>query len=748
MAQAPAAPATELVTGTIQHLTYFNTENGYFVAKVNVPGKGERTVVGNAPVINVGEQISARGVWKTSTWGPQFKAVDVHLSAPTALDGIEKYLATAIEGIGKGYAKKLLAAFGDAVFEVIEKTPEKLGDVKGIGKKRAESIVKAYAEQQSIRKIMVFLHKVGLSANRAKKVHAKYGDSAVEKIMDNPYILCKDIWGVGFSTADAVAIKQGVAPDSEYRIRAGIAHVLREAESQGSCGLPVDMVLDRASELLTIDYDAIRTCIDYEVQGEQLVRDTADGVSCLFLPVVHANEKYIAKRLLEHSKRVPARPVPNLDERINDAQVELDITLEQYQLEAVRVALCSNVCVLTGGPGTGKTTITKVILHVLMDAGITGICLTAPTGKAAKRASEATGFVALTVHRTLEFGKEGGFKRNEKNPLEADVLGSDESSMLDVSLMASVMRALTPATRLLIIGDVDQLPSVGPGKVLADIIDSGAIPTVRLRAIFRQAAKSDIIRNAHAINSGEMPDIGWRDGSDFCFTDISPKDKNDEAEKKHCREEIEAEVLRLARDMYKLGFDPIRDVQVLSPMRRGMLGVENLNYKLQAILNPHPAATLEVFGAMWGTGDKVMQIKNNYDRNVFNGDIGYIVEIDQAARIIMVDFDGNLVPYRSADMEELRLAYAFTIHKSQGSEFPVVIMLLASEHWTMLKRNLFYTGVTRARKLCVVVGQKMAARIAVQTAQNDERYSRLKEWLRAGIPADVKVEAMYEPEPV
>lgn len=726
---------TEQLNGIVKTLTFVNPENGYFVAKVTVAGKGERTVIGNAPVIHIGEHLSASGVWQSSNWGPQFKANDVTLSAPTMLDGIEKYLASAVEGIGKGYAKKLVEAFGEDVFKVIEDTPEKLNDVKGVGPKRAQSIIAAYQEQRAIREIMVFLHKSGLSTTRAKRVYDKYGAQAIEKIKENPYVLCQ-IWGIGFSTADAVAFKQGIASDSEYRIRAGVHHVLKEAEGQGSCGLPLDQVRDKASELLGVDYDAINTCIGYELEANTLIKDTASGEVCLFLPKVYYAEKYIAERLVAQAKRVPARTVKNIEQSIGDAEVEIGIVLEEAQREAVRVALASQVCILTGGPGTGKTTITRVLLKVLQESGIDSIALAAPTGKAAKRASEATGQQARTVHRTLEYLRDGTFKYNENNPLTADALVIDEMSMVDVSLMSAICRALSPSTRLVIIGDVDQLPSVGPGKVLADLIQSGALPTVRLQAIFRQAATSQIITNAHAINRGELPDMGWKQGSDFCFTNISPKDKSDE-EKRKCREQIEAEVIRLARDMYKLGFDPIREVQVLAPMRRGILGVEALNARLQAILNPSPEAVLELFGIKWGTGDKVMQLRNNYDKQVFNGDIGYVLEVDSANRMIVVDFDGTAVTYKTSELDELTLAYAFTIHKSQGSEFPVVIMPLDWSHFTMLKRNLFYTGVTRARKLCVVVGQPGAAQQAVKTAQNEERYSRLKDWLRASLPREL-----------
>ena len=734
-----ATPAKiEQLHGVVKTLTFVNAENGYFVARVAVTGKGERTVTGFTPVISLGEHISAQGVWQSSKWGPQFKAADVTLSAPTMVDGIEKYLASAIEGIGKGYAKKLVVAFGEDVFDVIEKTPEKLSAVKGIGPKRATSIIEAYKEQQSIRKIMVFLHRCGLSATRAQNVYKKYGEDAIEKIKENPYILCRDIWGIGFSIADTVATKQGIAQDSEYRIRAGIQHVLMEAEGQGSCGLPVEMVRERASELLQVDYDAVNTCIAYELEAQTLVKDMSGFVECLFLPSVYHAEKLIAEKLLAHAQRIPARSIKNIEQSIGDAEVEMGLELDETQRDAVRVALCSQVCVLTGGPGTGKTTITRVLLQVFKDNGIDILSLAAPTGKAAKRAAEATGHESRTIHRTLEYQREGGFKFNASNPLETDALVIDEMSMVDVSLMASICKALSPATRFILIGDVDQLPSVGPGKVLSDIISSGALPTVRLQTIFRQAASSQIITNAHAINRGELPDFGWKEGSDFCFSNISPKNPKNEDDKKDCRNKIEAEVLRLARDMYKLGYDPIRDVQILAPMRRGALGVESLNLKLQAILNPYPAGSMEVFGVKWGVGDKVMQLRNNYDKNVFNGDIGYVQETDQTNRILVVDFDGTPVTYRASEFDELTLAFAFTIHKSQGSEFPVVIMPLDWSHYTMLKRNLFYTGVTRARKLCVVVGQPAAAQAAVKTAQNDERYSRLKDWLKASLPSEVK----------
>lgn len=731
--KANVSKPVEQLHGTVKNLTYVNPENGYFVAKVTVTGKGEKTVVGTAPSISVGEHISAKGSWSSSNWGPQFKAVDIVLSTPTMVDAIEKYLANAVEGIGKGYAKKLVTAFGESVFDVIEKTPEKLNDVPGIGPKRAASIISAYKEQQAIRAIMVFLHKAGLSASRAKRVYDVYGAEAVDKIKENPYILCQDVWGIGFTTADDVAKKQGIEPDSEYRVRAGICHVLNEAAGSGSCGLPVTVLREKAAEILNVPYARIDECIGFEVDAGGLIPDTSDGVPCLFQPKVYYEEANIARRLLAMAKRAPVRAIHNVDDAILHAQVDIGLMLEEAQLEAVRTALCSQVCVITGGPGTGKTTITRTLLTVLAAEGFNARMLCAPTGKAAKRAAEATGEEARTIHRTLGI-KDGHFEHNEMNPLPADVLVVDEASMVDVPLMSAVLKALSVTTRLIIIGDVDQLPSVGPGKVLADIIASGALPTVRLRTIFRQAATSDIIKNAHAINRGDMPDSLWKPGSDFCFTAMNPKDPTSDDDKRECRQNIEKELLRLVRDMYKLGYDPIRDVQVLAPMRKGILGVESLNAKLQEILNPYPATQIELWGTKWGVGDKVMQQRNNYDKEVYNGDIGYITQIDKDARVLTVEFDGFTVQYKANELDELTLAYAFTIHKSQGSEFAVVVMPVDSSHFMMLKRNLLYTGVTRAKKLFVLVGQVKAVKIAVSTTQNEDRFTRLKEWLRDGLP--------------
>jgi exodeoxyribonuclease V alpha subunit len=735
VASAPATPAADQrLTGVVKHLTFVNPENGYFVARVEVPGKGERVVTGNAPIIHVGEQISAQGAWQSSSWGPQFKASSVLLSAPTMCEGIERYLASAVEGIGPSYAKKLVEAFGEAVFDIIEGEPARLFDVKGIGKKRAEAIIAAYSQQRAVRAIMVFLHKAGLSTSKAKKVFDRWGESAIERIKQNPYILAHEVYGIGFATADGVALRQGLDRESPERARAGVLHVLREAEGQGSCGLPLAQVLERAHVLLDVGYALIEQALALEVAEGSLVRAHAAGHDCVFSARISGAEEFIARVLREHSGRTPALRVTDIEAVIAQAEAAVGLKLESAQREAVRCALRNQVCVITGGPGSGKTTITRVILRALREAGLEGRLLAAPTGKAAKRAQEATGEPARTLHRTLEVGPDGRFARNQDNPLEADVLVVDEMSMVSVPLMRSICAALSPRTRLVLIGDVDQLPSVGPGKVLHDILESGALPAVRLRTVFRQAQTSDIVQNAHAINRGEHPRQGLVPGSDFQYIVMEPRNPRDEAEKQRCRQDMAQKVLRLVAQMRSRGWCPIREVQVLLPMRKGALGTEALNAQLQAALNPQPARSVELFGARWGVGDKVMQLRNNYEKSVFNGDIGFIADIDTDNRVLDIEFDGTRVAYKYSDLDELTLAYAFTIHKSQGSEFPVVVLALDAGHYMMLRRNLLYTAVTRARELCVLVGQPWAVDRAVEQAQVDERYSRLRDLLSAGLP--------------
>jgi exodeoxyribonuclease V alpha subunit len=753
---------SELLRGVVERIVYRNEENGYFVARVDVPYRGIRTVTGIAPSISVGEEMLAEGTWVHSNWGPQLKATRVALRPPTVVSGIEKFLAYSVEGVGKTYAKKLVEAFGAKVFEVIENDPEKLRDVPGIGKKRASSIVAAYQEQRTTREVLVFLHRLGVGNVNVKRIvdyYAKRNLDPIKSIEENPYQLTQ-IWGIGFGTADAAALRLGIEPDSMYRIRAAVRFVLQNAVGQGSCGLPIETVVEIVVPLLkgAASEELVRKAIDLEctetyphpasnLPTTSMTRATTSGKDCLFLTYIYRAEHEIAKTLLSQHQRPLYRPIANVDAAIAKAEKQIGINLEEVQREAVRVALSSSVCILTGGPGTGKTTVTKVILQVLENEGQGNIALSAPTGKAAKRASEATGRHAKTLHRTLEvMDNNNKFRYNRDNRLDVDAWVIDEMSMVDVNLMHAVCQALHSRSRLLLIGDVDQLPSVGPGKVLSDIIDAGVLPTVRLRTVFRQAKTSHIITNAHRINSGQAPAPGAEPGSDFWFHCIGTHKKDDDEHNQAIRESIAKKVLMMTRDLYKLGYDPIKDVQVLAPMRKGPVGVERFNKELQALLNPHPSASMEAYGTRWCVGDKVMQRRNNYNKLVFNGDIGYIVRVSQEERAVEVDFDGQLVVYHARELDELSLAYAFTIHKSQGSEFPVVIIPVDYSHYMMLKRNLLYTAVTRARKLCVIVGENLAVQKAVQEVQMEERYSLLKDILvNNGLPRELATRKSGQP---
>lgn len=745
--------ATEHFTGHVQRLTFYNPDNGYFVAKVVDGRKREHVVTGYAVSINVGEQLTAVGRWEHSQWGLQFKVTNLSLAPPTMVEGIEKYLCGVVSGVGPGFAKKLVTEFGAELFDVIENQPERLAGVKGIGPKRAAALITAYNEHRATREIMVYLHQLGLSSSKASKVHRQLGDDAVAQLKENPYLLCREIWGIGFSTADEAAQRQGIPLDSEYRARAGVQHVMNAATGNGSCGLPQSELLAQACTLLNQPQDLVERAIELELLDQRLIRAQSRGVDCLFSPAAYSAEQTIARLVLDRLARPPSRGIKDIDAALQAAQSELGIELSSTQTEAARVVLASNVAVLTGGPGTGKTTMTKVVLRALEASTIphTVIVLAAPTGKAAKRASEATGRPSSTFHRLLQTSPAGGFKHNEKNPLSGGQFTADEFSMADVFITASYLRAVPASARVLIIGDVDQLDSVGPGRVLFDLISSGVVPVARLTEVRRQAAGSAIISNAHRVNKGELPVISNTLESDFHFYRVDPRDEAEPkakiAARAAARQLMLDKMMVLVDRLIARGYDPIRDIQLLSPMRKGLLGVANLNQVMQAKLNPHPPAALERAGVRWGVGDKVMQLKNNYDKDVFNGDVGIIV--DASAQRVVVEMDDKLVEYKPTELDELTLAFASSIHRSQGSEYPVVIMPVDTSHYMLLKRRLFYTGITRAKKLFVGVGSFVALRKAVGRLTKEEakdndlpesaavdaedpRYTMLYDFLRAG----------------
>lgn len=726
------------VTGTVKRFRHQNDETGFVIAILD-NGRAETTLVGVAPSLRIGEEVRATGAWASSNWGPQFKATDIRVEPPSTLEGMEMFLCNSVPGVGKGFAKKLLDAFGKDVFNVIEHEPDRLTTVPGIGKGRATSLVSAYDTQKAVRGIMVFLHSHGLSSKRAQKVFEKYGENAVEEITRNPYKL-SEIRGIGFLLADDVADKLKVARDSEFRVRAGIKHILKEAQSNGSCGLPYHMLQDACVNLMGVTYELIDTALAWEVTEGHLVKDMCGEHEAYFLANMHRAEKEVATRLLRHNSRIPVVPVRDPLKTIGEIEAQLKLTLDVVQRDAAELALKNNIVVLTGGPGTGKTTISNVIIRSLKASGMNNILMCAPTGKAAKRASEATGLEVKTVHRLLGFAPDGKFKHNEKNPLVADAILIDESSMLDVLNMRALLRAIQVNTRIIIIGDKDQLWSVGPGKVLADIIESKAIPTVLLKVIFRQAAVSKIKTSAHMVNNGMSPPaLGKEPGTDFWHYDFTPLNPKDEEAGRAKRAELRQKLLDMVGSFKgSARFDPIRDVQVLAPMYKGSLGVETLNVALQEMLNPHPAKSLVHNGVRWGIGDKVMQQRNNYEKNAMNGDVGYVVDIDLEDRLVLIEYDDGIVAtYTTSELEEVKLAYAFTIHKSQGSEFPIVIMPVDYSHYKMLIRSIVYTGITRAKKLLILLTHSGALKKSVETVQASERFTRLAEWLRAGLPEEM-----------
>ena len=712
----------ETLNGLIERITYHNPENGFAVLKVKVKARQDLvTVVGNTTSVTAGEHLEATGRWVVDRdHGQQFKADELKTAHPASAEGIEKYLASgAIRSIGPKLATKIVGIYKDRTLEIFDKAPDFLLHIKGIGKERLKRIRQSWQEQKEVRKIMLFLAEHGISSGRAVRIYRIYGQESIAKIKENPYQLADDIRGIGFKTADELAAKLGIDRNSPYRARAAVQYSLQELASQGHVGCPEPGVVDHTTKLVEIDQLIVEEAVRAAVAEKAVIRETIDGEPWLYLTALHRAEVGLAQSVHRIAVATP-HPLPQIDVEKAIAWVErrLSIKLAAGQQEAIRQATQHKMLVITGGPGVGKTTLVRSILEVFTAKRLKCV-LAAPTGRAAKRLAETTGQTAKTVHRLLEFDPvTGEFKRNQKNPLKGDLLVLDEVSMVDVVLGHQFFRAVPSDACVILVGDVDQLPSVGPGSVLADLISSGVVPVVRLTEIFRQAAESQIVTAAYAINQGRMPNLKTPEGlGDFYFIEAAEP------------EAIQDLIVRLVKERIpkRFGFDPKTDIQVLSPMNRSLLGARNLNQVLQQALNPGDGGPeIQRFGWTFRIGDRVIQTENDYNRDVFNGDLGVVEKINRIEQDMVVNFEGRQVEYDFGDLDELALAYVLSIHKSQGSEFPCVVIPVHTQHYMMLQRNLLYTAVTRGKKLVVLVGTKKALGMAVRRQDTARRYTALR----------------------
>ncbi|MDD5673567.1 MAG: ATP-dependent RecD-like DNA helicase [Chitinivibrionales bacterium] len=707
------------LTGSLERITFHNEENGFTVARMLDSNNVPVTIVGTIAALNPGEFIQCEGDWvKDPKFGEQFKVSSYRLTVPVTVAAITKYLSSGlIKGIGDVMAQRIVARFGADALAVIDTKPERLKEVEGIGRKRIGMVKDAWKEQRAIKDLMIFLQGLGISSSFAAKIYKRYGGEAMAAVQSDPYRLADDIDGIGFLSADKIAARLGIAPSSEKRARAAVLHTLSECVNDGHVYFPWEALVERTATLLTIETAVIVFVLDELAAEGRVISDTVDGLRVAYPAPLFQAESQCAKSLA----RIACTPgiMPHVDEikACLWAEAQLRISLADAQQKAVQGSLKNKLLVITGGPGTGKTTIIRAILAIYKRIGFTTL-LAAPTGRAAKRMQETTGHPAQTIHRLLEYNfKKGGFVRNRNNPLEANAVIIDESSMLDTSLASFLLRAIPPPAHLILVGDINQLPSVGPGTVLKDIIQAATPSVITLTEIFRQAHASAIVLNAHRINQGEFPVLA-ADGapSDFFFVNEEQPEAIVEKIVKLCRERIPQ----------KYGLNPLKEVQVLTPMHRGVIGVKNLNEVLQKNLN-NCESGLAFGGVEFKFGDKVMQIANNYDKDIFNGDIGYVASVNQEERALTVDFDGRIVAYQNTELYELMLAYAISVHKSQGSEYPAVVIPIATQHYLLLQRNLIYTAITRAKKLVVMVGTTKALGIAIRNNEVEHRYTNLRQ---------------------
>ncbi|MEH1808288.1 SF1B family DNA helicase RecD2 [Nostoc sp.] len=736
--QVSAFPQHETITGVVERLTFYSAESGYTVARLTRPRSTElTTIVGSFANIQPGQTLQLTGFWRDHPqFGPQFQVVNYKETKPATLTGIEKYLGSGlIKGVGPVTARRIVAHFGLETLDIIENQIDRLIEVQGIAKKRIKLIKNAWETQKAIKEVMVFLQGHGVSTTYAVKIYKQYKDEAIATVTNNPYQLAADIYGIGFLTADKIARNIGIAPDSEFRYRAGIIHCLSEAAEDGHCYLPQSELIESVIKLLTTEShqpteEAIAQIIKDMALTDELIREWDEDKTLLcYKPTYFHTEQNLAQLIRQRLEKPVDTDIERVRDWIDRFTASRKIQLSEQQRQAVETAAYSKIMILTGGPGVGKTFTTYTIVSLWKAMG-KSIALAAPTGRAAQRLGEMTGLEAKTIHRLLEFDpRSRGFKRDSENPLPHTAIIADEASMLDLFLAYSLVKAVLAGALLLLVGDIDQLPSVGPGQILADLINSGRVPVVRLTQVFRQAQQSAIITAAHQINRGQYPTI--EPISDTPQSDCIWHGGG------HQPEHGVQAICELISDLIpRLGFNPATDVQVLCPMSRGLVGTRNLNTVLQQLINPPTPDKVEINrgGMILRVGDRVIQQMNDYQREVFNGDLGIITDIDTVEQEVIVQYGERTVIYDYADLNEITLAWSVNIHKSQGSEYPVVILPIYMQHYMMLTRNLFYTGITRAKKLAIVVGAKKAISLAVRSTDDQKRYTRLQQrLLQAGL---------------